>query len=479
MSLDSLKNLDSKEVFRWFAEISKIPRESAHEKEISDFLVKFAKDRNLEVYQDKENNVIIKKNSFSGYKNLKPIIIQGHMDMVCEKTKESKHDFRKDPIELILEGDILRANDTTLGADDGIAVAFALALLDSNDIPHPALEVLITTAEETSMHGAFYVTSEHLEGKTLINIDAEEEGVFFVSCAGGINTIVDFDIVREDNSNEALKIEISGLKGGHSGMEINNQRANAIKVLSRILYSIKNDINIYSICGGSKRNAIAKHSEAVITAKNIDKVKSDIDVISKYIKNEYKVEDPDMNISVSKCDAVKECFTKKLTNDIIDFLMLAPDGVLYMSRDIDGLVQTSANNGILKEENNKVTSIISIRSSVESSSREIVARVEDIALRTNAHFEATSGYPAWEYDPNSKIKDIAVQIYKKVTGKDAEIKAIHAGLECGILKKPLHDVDMISMGPDIYDVHTPKEHLSVYSVDRMWKFLKELIISIK
>lgn len=479
MSLDSLKNLDSKEVFRWFAEISKIPRESAHEKEISDFLVKFAKDRNLEVYQDKENNVIIKKKAFSGYENLEPVIIQGHMDMVCEKTKESKHDFKKDPIELIVEGDILRANDTTLGADDGIAVAFALALLDSNDIPHPALETLITTAEETSMHGAFYVTSEHLNGKTLINIDAEEEGVFLVSCAGGINTIVDFDIVKESNSNDALKIEISGLRGGHSGMEIHNQRANAVKVLSRLLYSVKNDINIHSICGGSKKNAIAKYSEAVITSKYIDKVKSNIEELSKHIKNEYKIQDPDIKISVSECSNVKDCFTKELTNNIIDFLMLAPDGVLYMSKDMEGLVQTSANNGILKEENGKLTSIISIRSCVESSSMEIVSRVEDIALRTNAHFKATSGYPAWQYDPNSKIKDVAIEVYKRVTGKDAKIEAIHAGLECGILKKPLPNADMISMGPNIYDVHTPKEHLSISSVDRMWKFLKELIISIK
>ncbi|WP_297276594.1 aminoacyl-histidine dipeptidase [uncultured Brachyspira sp.] len=479
MSLDSLKSLDSKEVFRWFSEISKIPRESAHEKEISDFLVKFAKDRNLEVYQDKENNVIIKKKSFSGYKNLEPVIIQGHMDMVCEKTKESNHDFRKDPIELILEGDILRANNTTLGADDGIAVAFAMALLDSNDIPHPALEVLITTAEETSMHGAFYVTSEHLQGKTLINIDAEEEGVFFVSCAGGINTIIDFDIVRESNSNDALKIEVSGLKGGHSGMEIHNQRANAIKILSRILYYVKNDINIHSISGGSKRNAIAKNSEAIITSNNMDKVKASIEEISQNIKNEYKIEDPDMKISISKCDNIKECFTKELTNNVIDFLMLTPDGVLYMSRDIEGLVQTSANNGVLKEENGKLNLVISIRSCVESSSREIVARVEDIALRTNAHFKASSGYPAWQYDPNSKIKDVAAEVYKKVTGKDAEMKAIHAGLECGILKKPLPNVDMISIGPNIYDVHTPKEHLSISSVDRMWKFLKELIINIK
>lgn len=479
MFLDNFNNLDSKEVFRWFSEMSQIPRESGHEKEISDFLVKFAKDRNLEVYQDKENNVIIKKKASKGYENIKPVIIQGHMDMVCEKTKESKHDFRKDPIELIVEGDILRANDTTLGGDDGIAVSMGLALMDSKDIEHPALELLVTTAEETGMDGASAVTGEHLDGKTLINIDAEEEGVFLVSCAGGLNTLVDFDIKKEANNSETLKIEVSGLKGGHSGIEINNQRANAIKVLGRLLYAVKNDINIVCIEGGAKHNVIAKHAEAVIAAKDINKVKSVIEEAAKNIKSEYRVEDPDLQIIVSKSDSSKECYTKELSSNIIDFMMLAPDGVLYMSRDIEGLVQTSANNGVLKEENNKLTFTISIRSSVSSSSNEIALRVESAALRTNANFRRTSEYPAWEYDADSKVKDIALQAYKKITGKDAKIEAIHAGLECGILKKPLADVDMISMGPNIWDVHTPKEHLSISSVDRMWKVLKELIVNVQ
>ena len=479
MDLSNFDNLDSKEVFRWFSEISNIPRESGHEKEISDFLVKFAKDRKLEVYQDKENNVIIKKKAADGFENVKPVIIQGHMDMVCEKTKESKHDFRKDPIELIVDGDILRANDTTLGGDDGIAVAMGLALLDSKDIAHPALEILITTAEETGMDGASAVTNEHLNGKTLINIDGEEEGVFLVSCAGGLTTLVNFDIKKEANNNEALKIEVSSLKGGHSGIEINNQRANAIKILGRLLYAVKNDINIACIGGGAKHNAIAKNADAVITAKDIDKVKSVIEGLADNIKTEYRVEDPDMKIVVSKADTVKECYTKEISSNVIDFIMLSPDGVLYMSRDIEGLVQTSANNGILKEENGKLTFTISIRSSVASSSYEIASRVEIAAARTNADCKRYSEYPAWEYDANSKVRDIAINAYKKITGKDAKVEAIHAGLECGILKKPLSDVDMISMGPDIWDVHTPKEHLSISSVDRMWKVLKELIINIK
>lgn len=479
MYLNNFEGLESKEVFRWFAEISKFPRRSKKEKQISDFLVKFAKDRNLEVYQDKVYNVIIKKKAFGGYENVSPVIIQGHMDMVCEKTSESKHDFDKDPIELIVEGDFLRANDTTLGADNGIAVAYALALLDSKDIPHPALEVLITSDEEAGMSGASAVTSEHLSGKTLINLDAEDEGMFWVGCAGGHNIITEFNIEKEINKNEALKIEVSGLKGGHSGVEIDKQRANAIKILGRIFYEIKDYINIVCINGGSVHNAIAKNAYAVITSENLSNVKTIIEDISDKIKHEYKIADPDMNISISNYDNVKECYTRKLTNDVINFIMLSPDGVLYMSRDIEGLVLTSANNGVVEEKDNKLYFDVFIRSSSESSSNEIGNRVKALASATNAIIFSEDSYPAWEYDPDSKIKDIACEVYKRITGKDAVLKAVHAGLECGILKKPLPDTDMISIGPNIYHIHTPKECLSISSVDTMWKVLKELIINIK
>ncbi|TVL42575.1 aminoacyl-histidine dipeptidase [Brachyspira hyodysenteriae] len=479
MFLNNFDNLDSKEVFRWFEEISKIPRRSKHEKQISDFLVKFAKDRNLEVYQNKENNVIIKKEASKGYENIPPVIIQGHMDMVCEKTSESKHDFDKDPIELIVEGDVLRANDTTLGADDGIAVAYGLALLDSKDIEHPALEVLITSDEEDGMSGAFSVTDEHLNGKTLINLDSEVEGTFWVSSAGGINTVAEFNIEKEANSNSALKIEVTGLKGGHSGMEIDKQRANAIKILGRVLDSVKDDINIAYIEGGSVHNAIAKSAYAVITAKDVNKVKNTIEKLYENIKFEYRTADPNIKILISNAENVKECYKKELSNNVISFMMLSPDGVLYMSKDIEGLVQTSANNGVLKEKDNKLTFTIFIRSSVESSSNEIVSRVKTLASITNSNFIYRDGYAAWEYDPNSKVRDIAIKAYKTITGKDPQVASVHVGLECGILKKALKDTDVISMGPNIYNVHTPREYLSISSVDRIWRILKEIIKNIK
>ncbi|WP_295160887.1 aminoacyl-histidine dipeptidase [uncultured Brachyspira sp.] len=479
MYLSNFEGLASEEVFRWFAEISKIPRKSKHEKQISDFLMLFAKDRNLEAYQDEVYNVIIKKKASKGYENTVPVIIQGHMDMVCEKTDESEHNFYKDSIKLIAEGDILRADNTTLGADNGIAVAYALALLDSEDISHPALEILITSNEETDMKGAFSVTNEYLNGKTLINLDAEEEGVFLTGCAGGYNIAVEFNIERENNKNSSLKIDISGLKGGHSGMEINRQRANALKILGRILYAVKDYISIASINGGSVHNAIAKNAYAVITAENTDKIKTVIGDISKKIKYEYRIEDPDIKISVSDAYNVKECYTKKLTNDVINFMMLSPDGVLYMSRDIKNLVMTSANNGVAEEKNNKLYFDIFIRSSLESSSDEIGCRVKALASAVNGVLFSEDSYPAWEYNPNSKIRNIAVETYKKVTGRDAVLKALHVGLECGILKKALHDIDIISMGPNIYDVHTPKEYLSISSVDRVWIILKEILANIK
>ena len=476
----NIKNIESKEVFKWFEEISKIPRESGHEKEISDFLVEFAKERNFEVHRDSVNNVIIKKCGTAGYENKNSVIIQGHMDMVCEKTKDSEHDFRKDAIELIIEEDILRANGTTLGADDGIAIAMGLALLDSKNIPHPPIEFLATTSEETGMDGALAITGEHLNGKTLINIDSEEEGIFLVSCAGGLNTLTEFEIKRENIKKdfESLKIEISGLKGGHSGIEIHKQRANAIKILGRLLYAVKKDICLSFIEGGAKHNAIAKNSEAIITTKDAEKIKNILEELSKKIKNEYKTEDSQMQIKIEKIENIKECITKEISDNIIDFMNLAPNGVLYMSREISGLVQTSANNGVLKEENGKLIFTISIRSSLESSTEEIASIVEIASKRTNAKFEKVNWYPAWEFDKNSKIKDIALSVYKKMTGKDAKIEAIHAGLECGILKRVLPEVDMISIGPNLYDVHTPAEHLSISSVDRTWKFLKELIINL-
>lgn len=478
--MSNLQNIEPKKVFNWFYELNQIPRCSGDEKRVSDFLVNFAKERNLEVYQDEAYNVIIKKQASKGYENSDPVIIQGHMDMVCIKGEGSNHDFTKDPIEIIVQDDIMRANNTTLGGDDGIAVAYGLAILDSDDLKHPLIELLITTSEETGMDGAHALTNEHLSGKILLNIDSEEEGVFLVSCAGGVNIITTFKFEKENKSGNGLEIKISGLKGGHSGMEIIKQRANAIKLLGRILDECNKNANIRlsKISGGTKHNAIPSDAIALISTEDIDNTKKTIDNLIIDFKEEYRVEDSGLNIEVNNVK-VEDVYTEKLSNDLIDYIMMVPDGVQYMSKDIEGLVQTSLNNAILEEKDGYIQVTTSVRSASSSSLREILNILKVIAKRTNANAEEKNAYPAWQFDSNSKIREKAVKVYEDLFGKEPEVSAIHAGLECGLLKEILPNTDMISFGPNLYDVHTEKEHLSISSVQRVWNFLVKLLEELK
>ncbi len=478
--MSNMQNIEPQKVFFWFYKLNQIPRCSGDEKRVSDFLVNFAKERNLEVYQDEMYNVIIKKPASERYENSDSVIIQGHMDMVCIKGEGSRHDFTKDPIEMIVQDDIMRANNTTLGGDDGIAIAYGLAILDSDDLKHPLIELLITTSEETGMDGAHALTNEHLSGKILLNIDSEEEGVFLVSCAGGANKITTFKLEKEKKSGNGLEIKISGLKGGHSGMEIIKQRANAIKLLGRILEQCNENVKIRlsKISGGTKHNAIPSDAMAVISAEDIDNAKKIIENLTKDFKEEYRVEDSDLNIVVNEVK-VEEIYTEKLSNDLIDYIMMVPDGVQYMSKDIEGLVQTSLNNAILEEKDNFIQITTSVRSASLSSLREILNILSVIAKRTNANTEERNAYPAWQFDNDSKIREKAVIVYEELFGKKPEVSAIHAGLECGLLKEILPNTDMISFGPNLYDVHTEKEHLSISSVQRVWKFLVKLLEELK
>ncbi|WMM26343.1 aminoacyl-histidine dipeptidase [Tissierella sp. MB52-C2] len=478
--MSNLQNIEPKKVFHWFYELNQIPRCSGNEKMVSDFLINFAKERNLEAYQDEMYNVIIKKAASEGYENSDPVIIQGHMDMVCIKGEGSNHDFTKDPIEMIIEGDTMRANNTTLGGDDGIAVAYGLAIVDSDNLKHPPLEVLITTNEETGMDGVHALTNEHLSGKILLNIDSEEEGIFLVSCAGGANKITTFELQREKRDGDGLEIKISGLKGGHSGMEIIKQRGNAIKLLGRILEecNMTSNIRLSKIEGGTKHNAIPSDASAVILVEDKEVVKKIIKDLAQDLKEEYRVEDSGLNIDVKEVK-VEDVYTKELNADLIDYIMMVPDGVQYMSKDIDGLVQTSLNNAIIEEKNNSIEITASVRSASSSSLRQILNILSVIARRTNAKTEEKSAYPAWQFDKDSKIREKAVKVYEELFDKKAEVSAIHAGLECGLLKEILPDTDMISFGPNLYDVHTEKEHLSISSVQRVWEFLIKLLEDLK
>ena len=480
--MNPLQNTEPKEVFKWFYEISQVPRGSGNERAISDFLVKFAKDRNLEVHQDKAMNVIIKKPETARYEKSPTVIIQGHMDMVCEKDASSNHDFLKDPIKFVVKGEMLYADKTTLGGDDGIAVAYALTVLDSKDIPHPPLEVLITTEEETGMGGAMALTDEHLQGTRLLNIDSEEEGVFLVSCAGGANIHVFFDIKKEAAKGKFLKITVGGLLGGHSGIEINKQRANSIKLLGRILYNIKQNekINIVEISGGSKHNAIVKDAHAVIAAENTEAVLKIVEKMTADFKGEYRAVDKLLTVTANETQNPSgQMFTKELTLNLIDFMASIPNGVQYMSMEIPGLVQTSLNNGVLEEIDGRIKFTTSVRSSVKSALDEIVDILRIQAEHCGGEFKKVSEYPAWEYSPDSPVRDAAVNVYKKLNKKEPVITAIHAGLECGLLKKTLPNVDAVSFGPNLYDVHTPNEHMDIASVERVWKFLLAYLAELK
>lgn len=481
-----LGDLKPEKVFHYFEEISRIPRGSGNEKGISDYLVRFAKERNLDVIQDSYNNVIISKNGTKGYESSPKVIIQGHLDMVCEKNNSKQHNFEVDPIELIVDGDVVRANGTTLGSDNGIAIAYALALLDSKDITHPPLEVLLTSDEETGMSGAANLNPEHVKGRILINIDNEEEGQLLVSCAGGLRTKVTLNInwVEAAKNLTGCKVKVSGLKGGHSGMDIIKQRGNSNKILGRVLTDIMKSVNfeLASINGGAKDNAIPREAEAelLVLDANIPALKQKVSDWNNVLKNEYRKSDPELNIEFEVCGCgIPRVFDSESKGKAIKLLYLIPNGIQTMSMDIQGLVQSSTNLGIVKTNEGAITYESAVRSSIRSLKHDIVNQTEIIAEALGASLTTHSEYPEWQYDPNSKIRDIFQRVHKELYNTEAEIVAIHAGVECGLFKEKFRDIDMISFGPNLYDVHTPDEHMSISSVKRTWEYLLAVLKEIK
>ncbi len=477
-----LRDLSPNNVFKFFEEITRIPRGSGNEKQISDYLVAFAKERNLEVIQDKALNVIIKKPATPGYENAPIVILQGHMDMVNEKNKETVHDFEKDPIKLRVLDDMIYATDTTLGADNGIAIAYALALLDSKDLPHPAIEALITTDEESTMGGAIALDGANLNGRLLVNIDSEEEGKLLVSSAGGTKAKVIIPIAWEAAKSDCdtIKISIGGLKGGHSGMEINKGRGNANKLMGRLLNEISGEVEIHMnlINGGVKSNAIPREMEVVAqVAKNdLGKLQQKLAEIEAVIKNELRAADPEVYVKLETgVEAVERVFDKETQRKITGFLVMVPNGIQSMSMEIEGLVESSTNLGVVMTQGDSFITINEIRSSVRSLKRNTLNTVKTLAATLGGEARVESDYPEWEYNPNSKMRKLFQEVYKDMTGKDAEIIAIHAGLECGVLIQKLPGMDAISMGPNIFDVHTPNEHFSISSTEKVWNYLLEVL----
>jgi dipeptidase D len=477
--------LKPKEVLEYFEQLSQIPRGSYNEKQVSDFLKAFGEKLNLETIQDDVMNIIIKKSGTKGYENAPTVILQGHMDMVCEKNEGTIHDFEKDPLKLYVEGDLLKAEGTTLGADNGIAVAYAMAILASDDIAHPPLEVIITVEEETGMGGVIGFDKKNVSGKRLINIDSEEEGVFFASCAGGARANIILNIEKEEiKTIKSYKIQLKGLKGGHSGLNIKDGRGNAIKLLGRLLNNLRVDYQLVEVKGGSKPNAIPREAEIVVTTSDEKALMDNILEIERKFNKELEQTDH-LSLTCEEGKEVTWVYTEALKRKITDLLVLIPCGIQTMSFAIDGLVESSLSIGVLTEKEDKLIFESAIRSSVKSLKHEMINRLETLSALVDGSLEILSDYPEWAYNPDSILQDLFLKVYKDTTGKEGKIHAIHAGLECGFFAEKLtdtgdgSDLDMISLGPDMAHVHTPYEQLSLSSVERTWVFLKNILASIK
>ena len=483
----SIEKLYPEKVFHYFSEISKIPRASKKEKEISDWLVKFAKERKLKVIQDEHYNVIIKKKATEGYEDFSPLILQGHMDMVWEKNKDTEFDFSTQGIELVIDGDFLKANGTTLGADNGIAVAYALAILDSDDIKHPALEVVITTDEEDGMSGVANLDFDEFDGKTLINLDTEEYGEVYVSSAGGTRTETKFifETKKIGNGYTPVSIEVKGLSGGHSGAEIHKNLGNSIKILSEVLYHLSKryEMSLIHIDGGGKVNAIPREAVAEIAVKldgdSIDELKKLAGLAFKNILKDFKVSDKSPILAIEKIEEKNLGISLGDTLNIINFLHEVPNGVLEMSKHIEGLVETSINIGFISTEivdgNVKIRIKSLARSMANDPLNKLVEEVTDLTRKHDANIKIAASNPSWEYKEDSKIRELIAKSFKEITGNEPVIKAIHAGLECGVFTQNIKGADVVSIGPNIYGAHTPEERMDIKSVGETWEWLLKIL----
>lgn len=481
-----LKELEPRKVFEYFEEICSIPHGSRNTKKISDYLVGFAKEHKLRSIQDEYNNVIIFKKATPGYEDAKPVIIQGHMDMVCEKEDGVSIDFDNEGLRLQVVDGKVTADGTTLGADDGIAVAYALALLDSEDIDHPALEVVITVDEEIGMLGATGLDTSVLKGNTMLNLDTEDEGYLLVSCAGGATVNCSIAAKQKDTFGYYINIKISGLTGGHSGIEIHQGRANANQIMGRLLYKAVSEYDIYicDVAGGLKDNAIPRSCECNLIIGEDQDVYAFSESLQGYadvILKEIALTDANavIDIECSPLADVNLAFSLEDTKRMITALYTLPGGVQKMSQNIPGLVQTSLNMGILKSYADKLSMSFSVRSSVASEKEELISRIHCVMDGMCGTVEIEGEYPAWEYKADSPLREMMVQIFKEQYGKEPIVYAVHAGVECGIFADKIPGLDCVSFGPELTDIHTPAECMDIASVQRTWSFVKEILKRMK
>ena len=478
-----LNHLTPARVFHYFEELCGIPHGSGNTKAISDYCVRFAKKLGLEYHQDELNNVIIIKPATKGYENSPAVIVQGHLDMVTEKAPECPIDFSKDGLQLRVDGDFVYAEGTTLGGDDGIAVAMALALLESEDLPHPRLEAVFTVDEEIGMEGAQALDVSPLTGRRMLNIDSEDEGVLTVSCAGGAraNISARFELAACDLPVYTLRV--SGLTGGHSGTEIDKGRANANLLMGRVLYrlSCALPLRIVSCAGGLKDNAIPLACTATLALTNADAARAQ-QIIGEFdasLKREYAAADPGVCVQLNETGTASRAMTMEESARFARMLTLMPNGIAEMSRDIEGLVQTSCNLGVLKLDNGELFACSAVRSSVATQKQMMLDRFSALCEAFGGSMTVTGDYPAWEYCRESVLRETMVRVFEAQYGRAPKIEAIHAGLECGLFAGKLEGLDAVSFGPDLFDIHTTRERMSISSVQRIWQYLCQVLKELK
>ncbi len=494
----ALDNLEPKDVFYFFEEICKIPHGSGNTEKISNYLAEFARLRNYEYYQDEAGNILIIKEATPGYEDHEPVMLQGHMDMVAVKKPDALIDMKTDGLSLIVDGDRLMADGTSLGGDDGIAVAYGLALLDGDSYKHPRIELVLTVDEEVGMNGARVLDVSPLKSKRLINLDSEEEGIFLSGCAGGARVNIDFKWDASTERGVLCEVGLCGLLGGHSGEEIHRERGNAICLLGRLLTKLmeKMAIRIVNLEGGVADNAIPTNARAQILITGYENENGRHDIMQggfseqecldllkascEKLEQELKVElaDKDSNVRI-EATLIKltdvEGISEEKSKKLVSLINTLPCGVQAMSSAMPGLVETSLNPGLLSVKDGKVSIGISVRSSLESAKEALISKLKSLACLAEADTEVTGDYPGWAYRKDSPLRDKMVEIYRQLYQKEPVVKAIHAGVECGLLADKMPGLDCVSIGPDMKNIHTTEEELSISSAGRVWEYLLKLL----
>lgn len=483
--MNVLKGLCPEEVWGYFEEICKVPRPSKKEEKIIAHLVEFGKKHSLETLTDRVGNVLIRKPATKGYEKRKGVVLQSHIDMVCEKNSDVVHDFFKDPIQPVVDGEWVRAKGTTLGADDGIGVATQMAILAAKDIEHPPLECLFTVDEETGMTGAFEITNDFLKYRTFINLDSEDEGELFIGCAGGVDTLATFTYKKRTvpARSVAFRIDVKGLKGGHSGDDIGKGYGNSNKILNRLLWTAtkKFNVRLHIFDGGNLRNAIPREAFAIVTVKQkkANDFENYVKEYAKTIAEEYRLTEANFSLSLQKNELPKWVIQKGRQKKLLNAVYACPNGVIAMSQSIDGLVETSTNLASVKFiGENQIEVVTSQRSSVDSAKEDIANMVKSVFLLAGANAVHSDGYPGWKPNTDSQILKVSEESYERLFGKKPIVRAIHAGLECGLFLEKYPDMDMISFGPTLRNVHAPDEKINIATVDMFWKHLLDVLKNI-